>query len=294
MRKKIVTLCGFLGSGKTTLLRQLINQYSGHKLGILLNDFGEIPVDGTLIENADATSEAVLEIGGGSIFCACLKDSFVKALLELSKTPAEYIFIEASGMADPAGIQRLLEFAQLDSEFEHLCTLCAFDPIKSLKLSQGLEVIPRQVKASDVVILTKGDITTDAEKEKAKQYVESVKPTVCITDSIPDLKSVEVVENGNTFIHLGSFNTPDNRPECFAIDEIKVSLADFLEHVTKSEAILRVKGYVRSGSDGYFLSDTGRGFEVKECTNLPTPLTIICMMGSLEHVKHDLMSNGII
>ena len=46
MRKELIILSGFLGSGKTTLLRSLLLRHSDRKIAVLLNDFGDIPVDG--------------------------------------------------------------------------------------------------------------------------------------------------------------------------------------------------------------------------------------------------------
>lgn len=288
MRKQILTLCGFLGSGKTTLLRKLLTRYSDRKIGVLLNDFGEIPVDGTLVKNAAAPDDPILEIGGGSIFCACLKESFVKALIRLAETPAELILVEASGMADPAGIQRLLQFAQLDSDFEHLCTLCAFDPIKSYKLSHVLEVIPRQITASDAVILTKGDLCTQDEKERARTYIHSVNPAAQITEDVPDPAALADTSASESFISLGSINTPDNRPESFTLSTVNMELDGFLRRVSETPDILRVKGYLHCNGETYFVSDTGKGFDVAKCDDQPTPLTVICMRGTAESVMQRL------
>ncbi|SKA66845.1 GTP-binding protein [Desulfobaculum bizertense] len=290
MRKKIVTLCGFLGSGKTTLLRQLLDQYSDYKIGILLNDFGEIPIDGTILRESGEIQDEVLEIGGGSIFCACLKDSFVKALIQMSKTEAEIVFIEASGMADPAGIQRLLEFARLDTEYEPLCTICAFDPIKSMKLSHVLEVIPRQLRASDYVIMTKADLSSEEQKAEARAYITKTNEAAVICDSLPTLQGMTPRQHTETFISLSSFNTPDNKPESFTIESVNGSLHDFLGRVSADEHILRVKGYLRCDEQVFFISDNGTDYELKECQSQPVPLTVICMRGTSELVKERIFA----
>lgn len=293
-KKRIIILCGFLGSGKTTLLSHLLNQYANHKVGVLLNDFGEIPVDGTLIRNAEVPDGAILEIGGGSIFCACLKDSFVKALLQLATSPAELIFIEASGMADPAGMRHLLNNAHLESDFEHLCTICAFDPIKSLKLSHVLEVIPRQIRASDLVLLTKGDITSEGEKNAAREYLKSINKDVGIAEDKSDIDLLSVCEEHRESIHFGSMNTKDNRPESFTITRIEAAPELLLKALGENGKILRVKGYIKCGSKNYYISDTGRGFEVKETATAMTPLTIICMRGTLKEVQDAFTIKGLI
>ena len=52
MRKKLIILSGFLGSGKTTLLRSLLLWHSNRKVAVLLNDFGDIPVDGETLRRS--------------------------------------------------------------------------------------------------------------------------------------------------------------------------------------------------------------------------------------------------
>ena len=77
---KLYVLTGFLGSGKTTLLLELLKQLEGKKIGIIQNEFGKLGIDGTILRNDDIQ---MVEINRGSIFCSCLKLSFVSALSEM-------------------------------------------------------------------------------------------------------------------------------------------------------------------------------------------------------------------
>ena len=103
---KLVMLTGFLGSGKTTLLQKLIDEYADRKIGVLINEFGAVSVDSEIIDDKGVQ---MTELSNGSIFCACLKDQFVDALVKLSGRDLEYLFIEASGLADPANMVELLK-----------------------------------------------------------------------------------------------------------------------------------------------------------------------------------------
>ena len=78
---KLIMLTGFLGSGKTTLLQKLIDEYAGSRTGILINEFGAVSVDSDIIRRDGLQ---MTELSNGSIFCACIKDKFVDALIELS------------------------------------------------------------------------------------------------------------------------------------------------------------------------------------------------------------------
>ncbi|MBR3260906.1 MAG: GTP-binding protein, partial [Firmicutes bacterium] len=103
---KLIMLTGFLGSGKTTLLQKLIDEYAGHRIGVLINEFGAVSIDSELVEGNGID---MTELSNGSIFCACLKDKFVEALVELSGKDIDYLFIEASGLADPANMEDILK-----------------------------------------------------------------------------------------------------------------------------------------------------------------------------------------
>ena len=114
MRKELIILSGFLGSGKTTLLRSLLLRHSDRKIAVLLNDFGDIPVDGETLRRSGVEGGVVVEIGGGSVFCSCLREPFIKALANLAARDEDLIIVEASGMSDPSAVDKMLRLSGLD------------------------------------------------------------------------------------------------------------------------------------------------------------------------------------
>ena len=81
---QVYLITGFLGSGKTTFLNRIIKRFPpDKKLTLLVNEFGEVGVDGTLVEGDDID---MMEISKGSIFCVCVKTDFIKGLYELNST----------------------------------------------------------------------------------------------------------------------------------------------------------------------------------------------------------------
>ena len=79
---KLYFLTGFLGSGKTTILRNLLENMEGTKVGVIQNELGKISIDGTVLQNNDIQ---MVELNRGSIFCSCLRLSFVDALVQIQK-----------------------------------------------------------------------------------------------------------------------------------------------------------------------------------------------------------------
>ena len=85
---KLYFLTGFLGSGKTTLLKNLLENMEGMKVGVIQNELGKISIDGTVLQNDDIH---MVELNRGSIFCSCLRLSFVDALAKMSQQGLEYV-----------------------------------------------------------------------------------------------------------------------------------------------------------------------------------------------------------
>ena len=109
----VTLLTGFLGAGKTTLVNHLLTECHGRRLAVIVNEFGELGIDGALIAGA---AGSVIELANGCICCATQGD-LRRALQEVVSTREglDGVLIETSGLADPGPVIRDLEsirFAQ--------------------------------------------------------------------------------------------------------------------------------------------------------------------------------------
>ena len=109
-KKELYVLTGFLGAGKTSFLLNILDNIKDKKIGIIQNEFGKINVDGEIVRR---NGIEMTEISRGSIFCSCLKLSFVQALAEMSKKDLDYVFVESSGLADPSNIEEILNAVKI-------------------------------------------------------------------------------------------------------------------------------------------------------------------------------------
>lgn len=159
---ELYLISGFLGSGKTTFLKQLLEQDSSKRVGVIVNEFGSIGIDGQVLQKKDLK---LIEINNGSIFCACLKGEFVKTLIDFLEEPIDVLFVEASGMADPSSMKNLLEQLtvllekrpEINHQYAYKGSICLIDAYRFMKFCDMFQPVINQVKKSSLVILNKID-----------------------------------------------------------------------------------------------------------------------------------------
>ena len=171
----VLLITGFLGSGKTTFLNRIINNFPKElKLTILMNEFGEIGVDGTLVEGDDID---IIEISRGSIFCVCVKTDFIKGLYALNATiKPDLLIIESTGVANPSDLKRDLALPIFDNRFQFTEQFCIIDALHFLEAFEVFASIEKQLSTSTVFIINKTDLTTRESIEKIKEVVRNNHP----------------------------------------------------------------------------------------------------------------------
>ncbi len=251
-------MTGFLGAGKTTLLTRLISSFKDEHIGLLINDFGKTPVDGSLIKDSFKTMDegTIYEIGNGSIFCACLTSSFIYGLKYFMEKSPDVLFIETSGMSDPSSMARLLTEHGLLSAYRIRHVLCVADCTNMLKLRKNLAFIDRQIGSANTVLLNKTDLVSDAQKAELRETVHGVNADAeihfteyCAFD-FSALQYREFVQGGTA----ESCNTPGNAPKRFLIPQHDFTLADMSTFLRElAPLVLRLKGYYRIEGAEYYL-----------------------------------------
>ena len=179
---------GFLGAGKTTLLRYVLQQARGRRLAVIVNEFGDVGIDGELLKGCGSDAcpaENVVELANGCI-CCTVADDFLPALdLILGREPkVEHILIETSGLALPKPLVQAFQWpgikgrvtvdgvvavvdgealadGRVVSDREALARQRQADP--SLQHDDPVEeVFADQVACADLVVLTKRDLMDGA------------------------------------------------------------------------------------------------------------------------------------
>jgi cobalamin biosynthesis protein CobW len=195
---------GFLGSGKTTLLRHLLQNANGRRLAVIVNEFGEVGVDGELLkqcgvgceetEGEGSANGALYELSNGCL-CCTVQEEFVPVLETLMerRDRIDHILIETSGLALPKPLVQAFQWPQIRAA----CTVDAVialvdapavlsgqfasDPAAvdqqrredpNLDHERPLqELFEDQLTAADLVIVSKADELPAGGLERVKQMI---------------------------------------------------------------------------------------------------------------------------
>jgi G3E family GTPase len=171
----VYLITGFLGSGKTTFLNRIISRFpKTKKLTILVNEFGELGVDGTLVEGDDID---MMEISKGSIFCVCVKTDFIKGLYELStKFKPDVLLIESTGVANPSDLKKDLKLPIFNGRFDFKEQFCIVDAAHFLDAYDTYASIEKQIASSTVFIINKVDAASRQLIEEVKEVIQGFHP----------------------------------------------------------------------------------------------------------------------
>lgn len=255
---QIILLTGFLGAGKTTLLEHLLNYYKDSPIGLIVNEFGEINVDGHLLKRDGITMS---ELSNGSIFCACIKENYIKALIEMSSMNIDYLFIEASGLADPSSMQQILETiaTQTIHRYHYSGSICVLDGSSFLEINTVLVSVQNQLAYAGAVIVNKEDLISPAIKAEIQEAIQAVNPNVSVY-----FTSYCNIDVDKLILHLeppkiiskDSTNTPQSRPQSYILKLLPTITLDELRGFLNFIApyTYRIKGFASIGDTNYSVS----------------------------------------
>ena len=169
----LTILTGFLGAGKTTLLNHILTGDHGLKVGILVNDFGSINVDAELVVDVE---DGMISLANGCVCCE-IRDDLVESVADLidRDDPVEYVILEASGVADPAGIyMTFVDSAYRDKiRLDSVTCVVDADQVFTYDDPDLAKLKLQQIGFADLVVLNKVDLAGAEGAAKVKRWIES-------------------------------------------------------------------------------------------------------------------------
>lgn len=266
---QLILLTGFLGAGKTTLLQLVMESLREHKIGVIINEFGDVNVDGVLIAR-DGIQMA--ELTNGSIFCACIKDKFVDSLIDMSHRDLEFLIIEATGLADPANMNSILEGIahKVKQPYDYRGSVCVVDAENFMGLYDLLPAIRAQLEFCGAVIINKADLIDENQLKEIIEKLDEVNPR--ITPYVTSYCRIDISELMN---HLDpslaklsdpreSTNTVISRPATFIVKGDQPIPYEELKRFVKtlSPQAYRIKGFALTDRGNIEISCVGNQVEL--------------------------------
>lgn len=157
MRIPVTILSGYLGAGKTTIINHILSAPLGRRIAVLVNDFGQVNIDASLIENIDGET---VSLTNGCVCCSIGGDLGDALAAQVNQpNPPDQILLEASGVSDPARIARIAgnwPGCQLDA----IVTAVDVETFEIRRTNKFVgRLVTQQVSAADLLLLTRTDRT---------------------------------------------------------------------------------------------------------------------------------------
>lgn len=203
---------GFLGAGKTTLIRHMLQNAQGRRIALIINEFGDLGVDGDILKGCGAetcTADDIVELSNGCICCTVAEDFIPTLEMLLARDPKpDHIVIETSGLALPQPLVRAFNWpaistrvtvdgvvtvvdgkAVTEGRFAH--DVAAVDAQRAADENLDhetplSELFDDQIACADMIVVNKADLLTGAEmdaltgrlKAESRKGVQVVRATM--------------------------------------------------------------------------------------------------------------------
>ncbi len=247
----ITIIGGYLGAGKTTLVNHLLRNANGLKLAILVNEFGELPIDADLIEAED---DNLISLAGGCICCSYGND-MVAALMELSQMhpKPDHVVVEASGVAIPGSIAGSVSFLDGFSLDGILTLVDAYTLLEKASDTYLSDTILRQLSDSNIILLNKVDLIGAPALEEVQNWIAEHAPQAQIIQTqnakVPLAVALQRHDSFSTehassqVQHIEGFET-----EFLSIEKPVDAYSYGTKLIAKHPHLVRAKGFVRDVS----------------------------------------------
>lgn len=237
----VTLLTGYLGAGKTTLMNYILNNQTGYKVAVIVNDIGEVNIDADLIAKGasivEEDKDSIVPLQNGCICCS-LKTDLLEQIISLTQqNKFDYILIEASGVCEPQPIAEtihLLSGYQDDYEDEEEGQLPEIPAVAKLDtivavvdaarmvqefaggnslLNKGLEehdieaLLVQQIEFCNIVCINKVDLVTQEELEQVRQVVRVLQPQAKIIETTRAEVDLSLILGTNSFDFEGVFTS---------------------------------------------------------------------------------------
>ena len=204
----VTVITGFLGSGKTTLIRHLLQNNQGRRIAVLVNEFGEVGIDGDLLkscqicdeeEDGEDSGQNIVELTNGCL-CCTVQEEFLPTMQELlmRREQIDCVVIETSGLALPKPLVQAFRWPEIRTgatvsgvitvaDCEALAQGSLVGDLDALETQRQAdenldhetpieELFEDQLNCADLVLLTKTDLIDQSTYNKVENFIQTQLP----------------------------------------------------------------------------------------------------------------------
>ncbi|HAA32560.1 MAG TPA: cobalamin biosynthesis protein CobW [Cyanobacteria bacterium UBA8553] len=201
----VTVITGFLGSGKTTLIRQLLKNNQGRRIAVLVNEFGELGIDGELLRSCQVCDDAevpttnIVELTNGCL-CCTVQEEFLPTMQQLLKRrdQIDCLLIETSGLALPKPLVQAFRWPEIRTgatvdgvvtvvDCEAVAAGTFVSDLNALEAQRNAdpnlehetpieELFEDQLACADLVLLTKVDLVDAQTQTKVNDWLRQQLP----------------------------------------------------------------------------------------------------------------------
>ncbi|ANQ50038.1 GTP-binding protein [Flammeovirga sp. MY04] len=249
----LTILGGFLGAGKTTMLNHILQNPGGKKITVLVNDFGKINIDATMVESQ---TDDMISLTNGCACCAVSSD-LTKTLIDISEKEEQpdAIILECSGVAEPGSIAQIV-LSNKAIRLDGIITLVDAETFfERLEDESSQQLFINQLTSADIISIGKTDLVSEEEKQKINQWIAKHQPNKAVLETVEGdvptdvilgveadhnledekAKAIKKTNHKHTFESVSfSFDQP------FKEEKINAFIKNLPAHIIRAKGILQI------------------------------------------------------
>lgn len=253
----LVIVSGFLGAGKTTLLNRILAEPHGRHLAVIVNEFGELPIDGRLLQGAEGP---LVELPNGCVCCASQGD-LLRALGDvLSRdAPVDGVLVETSGLAQPLPVAQQVMICQFPRELVVTAVVTIVDAENFDHNLRYADVAFDQLTGADILVINKLDLAPEGLAKVIEDRLRRINARALVVSTVGADVPLEIVlgEHLRDAAALERLGTRDEHETLHVFDSATLTLDGPVERHAFVEWMEALPDAVYRGKGVLLLTDEG-------------------------------------